>query len=155
MLAMARSFADTPPRTRSIYSVARHPGAVAEWLRSGLQSRVHQFDSGRRLLIALETHGQGEPLVLVHGLATSRVIWRRVVPMLPGRLVVVDVPGFGASPPVGEGFDPDALADGIGDARFDLVGHSLGGALSIGLAHRHRARVRSLVLVAPAGLRAA
>ena len=25
------------------------PGAVAEWLRSGLQSRVHQFDSGRRL----------------------------------------------------------------------------------------------------------
>jgi hypothetical protein len=25
------------------------PGAVAEWLRSGLQSRVHRFDSGRRL----------------------------------------------------------------------------------------------------------
>jgi hypothetical protein len=24
-------------------------GAVAEWLRSGLQSRVHRFDSGRRL----------------------------------------------------------------------------------------------------------
>ncbi len=26
-----------------------HPGALAEWLRSGLQSRLHQFDSGRRL----------------------------------------------------------------------------------------------------------
>src|SRR4051812_42236594 len=25
-------------------------GDVAEWLRSGLQSRVHRFDSGRRLL---------------------------------------------------------------------------------------------------------
>src|SRR5215210_7023412 len=25
------------------------PGAVAEWLRSGLQSRVHEFDSRRRL----------------------------------------------------------------------------------------------------------
>ncbi len=24
-------------------------GAVAEWLRSGLQSRLHRFDSGRRL----------------------------------------------------------------------------------------------------------
>ena len=24
-------------------------GDVAEWLRSGLQSRVHRFDSGRRL----------------------------------------------------------------------------------------------------------
>ena len=26
-----------------------HPGDVAEWLRSGLQSRLHRFDSGRRL----------------------------------------------------------------------------------------------------------
>jgi hypothetical protein len=25
------------------------PGDVAEWLRSGLQSRLHRFDSGRRL----------------------------------------------------------------------------------------------------------
>ena len=24
-------------------------GALAEWLRSGLQSRLHRFDSGRRL----------------------------------------------------------------------------------------------------------
>ena len=29
--------------------ISRPPGAVAEWLRSGLQSRVHRFDSGRRL----------------------------------------------------------------------------------------------------------
>ena len=27
----------------------RTPGDVAEWLRSGLQSRLHRFDSGRRL----------------------------------------------------------------------------------------------------------
>jgi hypothetical protein len=27
----------------------RLPGDVAEWLRSGLQSRLHRFDSGRRL----------------------------------------------------------------------------------------------------------
>src|SRR3954468_21176658 len=32
----------------AVYDVARS-GAVAEWLRSGLQSRVHRFDSGRRL----------------------------------------------------------------------------------------------------------
>jgi hypothetical protein len=28
------------------------PGDVAEWLRSGLQSRLHRFDSGRRLYLA-------------------------------------------------------------------------------------------------------
>src|SRR5690242_4404877 len=32
----------------AVYDVPRS-GAVAEWLRSGLQSRVHRFDSGRRL----------------------------------------------------------------------------------------------------------
>src|SRR4051812_25071563 len=26
-------------------------GALAEWLRSGLQSRLHRFDSGRRLTV--------------------------------------------------------------------------------------------------------
>ena len=28
------------------------PGALAEWLRSGLQSRLHRFDSGGRLLVS-------------------------------------------------------------------------------------------------------
>jgi hypothetical protein len=30
-------------------TLALLPGDVAEWLRSGLQSRLHRFDSGRRL----------------------------------------------------------------------------------------------------------
>jgi hypothetical protein len=30
------------------------PGDVAEWLRSGLQSRLHRFDSGRRLAKCLK-----------------------------------------------------------------------------------------------------
>lgn len=35
-------------------------GDVAEWLRSGLQSRLHRFDSGRRLwsgLVCLDARG--------------------------------------------------------------------------------------------------
>src|SRR6476619_4595643 len=31
------------------YACTAVPGDVAEWLRSGLQSRLHRFDSGRRL----------------------------------------------------------------------------------------------------------
>jgi hypothetical protein len=34
------------PISRLIFSGR---GALAEWLRSGLQSRLHRFDSGRRL----------------------------------------------------------------------------------------------------------
>ncbi len=108
-------------------------------------------------MLAYETHGSGEPLVLVHGLATTRVIWRRVIPLLDRRIIAIDVPGFGASPPVGEGFDLEAVADHIAaqlpEARYDLVGHSLGGAITIVLAERHPEAVERLVLVAPAGLR--
>lgn len=97
--------------------------------------------------------------MLVHGLATTRIIWRRVVPRLARtrRLIIVDLPGFGASPPAGDGFELDAVADVIAAhvpaATFDLVGHSLGGAVAITLADRHPDAVQRLVLVAPAGLR--
>jgi len=114
-------------------------------------------------MLAHEAHGRGEPLVLVHGLATTRVIWWRVLPLLERsrRLVALDVPGFGESPAAGEGFELDVVADDIVRglkeigvaAPFDLVGHSLGGALAIVVADGHPEVVRSLVLVAPAGLR--
>ena len=35
-----------------------HSGDVAEWLRSGLQSRLHRFDSGRRLFVVTVTARQ-------------------------------------------------------------------------------------------------
>ena len=36
-------------QARAVTRMGAAPGAVAEWLRSGLQSRLHRFDSGRRL----------------------------------------------------------------------------------------------------------
>ncbi len=107
-----------------------------------------------------EDHGGGEgtPLVLLHGVATSRMIWRHVTgPLSAGRSVVaVDVPGFGESAAAGAGFELDAVADRIvaalGLDAFDLVGHSLGGAIAVAIAARHPEAVRRLVLVSPAGL---
>lgn len=114
-------------------------------------------------LLALDDLGTGEPLVLVHGIATDRSIWDLVVGELARtrRVVALDVPGFGESVPVGEGFELGRVADRIvhGLAAegitgpFDLVGHSLGGGLAIRLAATHPGLVRRLVLVAPAGMR--
>jgi pimeloyl-ACP methyl ester carboxylesterase len=113
--------------------------------------------------LAIDEFGAGEPLVLVHGIATDRSIWDLVVHDLAHtrRVITLDVPGFGASPPAGDDFELGAVAaqiveglDAAGVAGpFDLVGHSLGGGISIALAEAHQELVRRLVLVAPAGLR--
>jgi pimeloyl-ACP methyl ester carboxylesterase len=113
--------------------------------------------------LAFDDIGDGEPLVLVHGIATDRSIWDLSVGALSRgrRVITLDVPGFGASAPAGEDFDLREVADrivaGLAGAGvtgpFDLVGHSLGGGISIMLAAAHPELVRRLVLVAPAGLR--
>jgi 3-oxoadipate enol-lactonase len=115
-------------------------------------------------MLVIRDEGRGDPLVLVHGAGTSGAIWRRATPVLaPRRRVIApDLPGYGGSPAVGPGFALEAVSDRLAagleeagvPAPYDLVGHSMGGGISILLAARHPERVRRLVLVAPAGLAA-
>src|SRR6266536_2354204 len=115
-------------------------------------------------MLVIREEGRGDPLVLVHGAGTSGAIWRRSMPLLAERrrAIAPDLPGYGGSPPAGPGFAleevTDQLVAGLRDAGvpapYDLVGHSMGGAVSILLAASHPALVRRLVLVAPAGLAA-
>jgi pimeloyl-ACP methyl ester carboxylesterase len=116
-------------------------------------------------LLSVEEAGSGEPLVLLHGLATTRAIWTPVLPALARerRVVSADLPGFGESAPTGDGFELEAVAARIArglSARgvptpFDLVGHSLGAGVAITLAAIRPCAVRRLILVAPAGLSSA
>jgi pimeloyl-ACP methyl ester carboxylesterase len=113
-------------------------------------------------LLAIDDSGQGDALVLVHGLATTRQIWGLVAPALAltRRVVTLDVPGFGESAPAGAGFELESVAQRIARglaargvrAPFDLVGHSLGAGIALTLAAARPRSVRRLVLVAPAGL---
>lgn len=92
------------------------------------------------------------PVVLVHGLRTSRTMWRAQVEALEraGHLALaVDLPGHGAR--IGEPFTLDGavrtVRQGIADAggRALLVGLSLGGYVSIQAAAREPAGVAGLV----------
>jgi pimeloyl-ACP methyl ester carboxylesterase len=112
-------------------------------------------------MIAMSETGQGRPLVLLHGVGASRVIWRHVVPTLSEdrRVLAPDLPGFGESDPAGSGFELEAVALALGSALedragepFDLVGNSLGGAVALELALTRPELVSRLVLSAPAGL---
>jgi len=113
----------------------------------------------RRRLVAYETFGAGRiPILLVHGNFGSSRWWRALGRCLPPRFTAhaPDLPGFAGSP-LGHrrvtiatlAEDLIDFADALGLDRFHLVGHSLGTAVSMQLAHLHPERVASLMLLAP------
>ncbi|HVB23795.1 MAG TPA: alpha/beta fold hydrolase [Ktedonobacteraceae bacterium] len=105
--------------------------------------------------------GEGEPLILVHGLAASTLWWRRNIPALARqyRVYLLDLPGFGLMRRFYYRFVLDDMADwllawmdAMGIARVSLIGHSMGGYICLHIAAHHPEKVRRLILVAPAGL---
>jgi pimeloyl-ACP methyl ester carboxylesterase len=104
--------------------------------------------------------GTGDPVVLIHGFAADRLSWAANQGELARTHAVhaLDLPGHGATALDGPA-DPDHLAaavaaglDGSGLTDVHVIGHSLGGAVALLLADRRPDLVRSLVLIAPAGL---
>lgn len=123
-----------------------------------LESRVAEVRGARLRYYA---GGEGEPLVLVHGLGGSAANWVALVPLLlPGRrLLVPELPGHGGSAPLAAASSLNAYADRIGlllehedAAPAAVVGHSLGGAIALRLAIRRPEVVRALVLAGAAGI---
>ena len=111
---------------------------------------------------ALEDRGSGDPLLLLHGWGVSSELFAPILEVLgPGRrLIVPDLPGFGATPaPEAPWSVHDfaawcvALLDRLGIETCDLVGHSNGGRIGIVLAATYPGRVRRMVLTGSAGIR--
>jgi pimeloyl-ACP methyl ester carboxylesterase len=103
--------------------------------------------------------GTGEVVLLVHGLGGSHLNWLSVAPRLAERhrVYALDLPGFGRSPLAGRDSSIAAnivvltrVITGLSDDPAVLMGNSMGGLLSIGVAAMHPNLVRSLVLVDPA-----
>lgn len=99
----------------------------------------------------------GEPLVLLHAFPLDSAMWASLVPELAGvaRVVLVDLPGLGASPlpTVGEpSLDVSAegvvgVLDRLGLRRAVLAGVSMGGYVALAVARRHPERVAGLALI--------
>ena len=103
--------------------------------------------------------GSGEPLLLVHPLGGTLAVWQPVMSRLATQrdVIAVDLPGFGASPPLEGRPTAAALAAALiefcadlGIERPHVAGNSFGGwvALEIGKAHA----ARSVTAISPAGL---
>lgn len=110
--------------------------------------------------MAYTRRGQGEPLVLLHGIGHRRAAYEPVLDELARHydVIAADLPGLGDSPPLphGTGYSAENVAAAIaenftawGVDRPHVVGNSLGGLLSIALAQR--GDVRSATCLSPAG----
>jgi pyruvate dehydrogenase E2 component (dihydrolipoamide acetyltransferase) len=106
--------------------------------------------------------GEGDrTVVLLHGFGGDKDNWLFNLELLAeGRTVyALDLPGHGESDKRVADGSVDALAatvlgflDALGIRQADLVGHSLGAAVAMAVAAAVPTRVRSLALLAPAGL---
>lgn len=116
-----------------------------------------------RVLGSLRYHvgGDGEPLLLLHGLAGSSGNW---VELLPGllerhRVISVDLPGHAGSGRLERGatvLDYAAAAAAVLEAEGAgaalVLGHSFGGLVALRLAQVRPELVCGLLLVSPAGI---
>ncbi|HEX6691456.1 MAG TPA: alpha/beta fold hydrolase [Burkholderiales bacterium] len=105
---------------------------------------------------------QEPAVVLVHGLGQNGARdWSNLIPALAARYPVyaLDLPGFAQSDKGNHLYSPDNFARVIEEvigsrtgAPFTLVGHSMGGAVSLAYTARYPQRVGRLVLVDAAGV---
>src|SRR3954464_10786893 len=123
-------------------------------MRAPAVSQV-SLPAGRRMT-ARTWEGEGDPLVLLHGLLDSSEGWADLAQRTGRPCLALDLPGFGGSslpfrPHLEYYADDVALAlRQLGVERCALVGHSLGGGVAALVAERTTS-VASLVLLEPVG----
>src|SRR6201747_1719653 len=111
--------------------------------------------------IAYLDEGEGDPIVLVHGFASSKNVnwvyptWVSELRKGGRRVIALDNRGHGDSAKLYDSEDyhigimagdVTALMDHLEIARADMMGYSLGGRMTAWLAHRAPERLRSAIL---------
>ncbi|MBN7549390.1 alpha/beta fold hydrolase, partial [Mycobacteroides abscessus subsp. abscessus] len=110
---------------------------------------------------AVLDEGDGEALLLIHGMAGSSQTWRAILPELAKkyRVIAPDLLGHGSSAKPRTDYSLGAFAVGLRDlldelgvASATVVGHSLGGGIAMQFLYQHPTYCRRLVLISSGGL---
>ena len=89
--------------------------------------------------------GSGPPVILIHGFPMNQHVWDDLAEKLSEsfHVITLDLPGFGKSAPLREGFTLEDVAAAILDFIHEknygvavLVGHSLGGYVALAMTER-------------------
>jgi len=114
---------------------------------SAWRARGRTIDVGGRAVFVTDTGSGDVPLVLIHGFPGSSHDWSTLVPLLPGRVITLDLPGYGFSDKAFDAaytlFDQADVVESVlaelGVRRCVVVGHDMGDTVTAELAHRHNA----------------
>jgi len=124
------------------------PGFASHWINT---------EAGK---IFARSHGEGPPLVLLHGFGETHVAWHRIAPALARSFSVValDLRGYGwsSAPESSKGAaytkrlmaaDVVEVMQQLGFVQFALVGHDRGARVGLRLALDHPGRLTRLALL--------
>jgi pimeloyl-ACP methyl ester carboxylesterase len=121
-----------------------------------LDQHRHQVRTRSGPASYVDSGGPGRPVLLVHGVGTSSLLWRNVISELDGerRCVAFDLPLHGHTPAApDQDFSLPGLArfiadgcDALGLSGLDLVANDTGGAVSQVFAATHPERLNTLTL---------
>jgi pimeloyl-[acyl-carrier protein] methyl ester esterase len=128
---------------------------------AGFEERFAEL-KGVRIRYYVGGPSAGPAVALVHGLGGAATNWTLLGPELARtrRVLIPDLPGHGGSAPLPAAPSLEPFADRLGRLLerermlpAALVGHSLGGLVSLRLARRRPGDVAGVVLAATAGIR--
>lgn len=115
-----------------------------------------QYAEVNGINLYFETHGDGRPLILLHGGLGSGEMFGPILPVLSQRhqVITVDLQGHGRTADIDRPIDVRLMADDIaalighlGLDKPDLVGYSLGGGVALHTAAKYPAMVGRLVVI--------
>lgn len=106
--------------------------------------------------VAAHVRGDGEPLVLLHGVGMRAEAWGPQIKEMSkaARVIALDLPGHGQSAPLPSGSDLRVFVawlgralDALGLEQVNLAGHSMGALIAGGAAAEFGARIRRVALL--------
>jgi 3-oxoadipate enol-lactonase len=112
------------------------------------------------IIMAYEDQGSGDPLVLLHGLCGSSEYWDKAIPLLSAhyRVIAPDLRGHGQSGVSDEPYMMELMANDIAElleklaiSKVLLLGHSLGGYITLAFAEKHPDKLNGFGLIHSSG----
>ncbi|KPJ73297.1 hypothetical protein AMJ48_01855 [Parcubacteria bacterium DG_74_1] len=102
-------------------------------------------------------------IVILHGWGSNSLRWQRVKELLEGKgieVLILDLPGFGITPSPNRPWSRDDYIGWVFQKvkeknwhKFNLLGHSFGGGLSLKITTNFPEKIERLILCAPAIIR--